>query len=262
MDAKKLFKKIFKKNVMLLNCYWLLTSMRAFFKFKLLVAIKQFRWFLKEYRSYLVMAPNKNFKKIVWHPCLADNLTYTPLEPTYFFQDSWAAKHIFKLKLSHHYDVGSSAKTMAIISQFTPVTMIDIRPIELELDNLFFQEGNILSLPFKKDSLEIISSLCVVEHIGLGRYGDEIDPHGSEKAIEELKRVLMVGGKLLLSVPVDIENKVYFNAHRAFTREYILELFDTFKVLDEKYHYGTNLFDKYDPLKGFGTGLFMLEKMK
>ncbi|GAA0213574.1 MULTISPECIES: DUF268 domain-containing protein [Methylophaga] len=204
---------------------------------------------------------NKQFKKIEWFPCLADNVGYTPLEPTYFFQDSWAAKHIFQLKPDHHYDVGSSAKTMSILSQYVPVTMIDIRPIELKLNNLYFKKGSILNLPFQNNSIETLSSLCVIEHIGLGRYGDEINSFGSEDAIKELKRVLKVGGIILFSVPVDNENKIYFNAHRAFTRHYVLSLFQNFKVLDEKYHYGMAMYDEYEPSRGFGTGLFMLEKL-
>jgi hypothetical protein len=34
----------------------------------------------------------------------------------------------------------------------------------------------------------------VVEHIGLGRYGDPIDPDGDLKAISELKRVVQKRG--------------------------------------------------------------------
>jgi len=218
--------------------------------------------FLKEFELFSKQENNENFEKVRWYPCLTDNLKNTPLEPTYFFQDSWAAKHLFTLKPKHHYDVGSSAKTIGILSQFTPITMIDIRPIELELDGLFFQEGSILDLPFEDNSLGTLSSLCVVEHIGLGRYGDMLDSFGSEKAIKELKRVLKVGGVLLFSVPVDVENKIYFNAHRAFTRAYILELFDGFEVLEEKYHYGMKMYDLYDAGKGFGTGLYMLKKKK
>jgi SAM-dependent methyltransferase len=138
--------------------------------------------------------------------------------------------------------------------------MIDIRPIELELPNLSFKEGSILELPLEDSSVETLSSLCVVEHIGLGRYGDPIDAFGSEKAINELRRVLKTGGILLFSIPVDKENKIYFNAHRAFTREYILELFEGFEVLDEKYHYGTKMYNSYDAKKGFGTGLYKLRK--
>ena len=252
--------KKFKKNEIIRNTYFLYKSTSQFFSFKPLLLFKQFIWFFKELKVLKEQEKNQKFQKVEYFPCLFDNLSYTPLDPTYFFQDSWAAKHIFDLKPSHHYDIGSSAKTIGILSQFIPITMIDIRPIELELPNLFFKKGSILELPFEDNSIETLSSLCVVEHIGLGRYGDPIDSFGSEKAIKELKRVLKVGGVILFSVPVDNENKIYFNAHRAFTRDYILELFDGFEVLDEKYHYGTKMFEQYDKTKGFGTGLFMLKK--
>jgi SAM-dependent methyltransferase len=250
-----------KKNQSVRNVYFLLRVIGNFFKFQPLLFIRQFTWFFNQLNHLNKLSENKQFRTVEYFPCLFDNLSYTPLEPTYFFQDSWAAKHIFDLKPTHHYDIGSSAKTIGILSQFTPITMIDIRPIELELPNLFFKKGSILELPFEDNSLETLSSLCVVEHIGLGRYGDNLDPFGSEKAIKELKRVLKVEGVILFSVPVDKENKIYFNAHRAFTRDYILELFDGFTVVDEKYHYGTKMYDSYDIAKGFGTGLYMLKKV-
>ena len=257
-----MLKERLKNNTTIRNGYFLLQGTKQFFKFKPLLLLKQYVWFLKQFKNLKKMEENKNFKKLEWFPCLFDNISHTPLDPTYFFQDSWAAKHIFSLKPSHHYDVGSSTKTIGILSQFTPVTMVDIRPIELKLDNLFFIKGSILNLPFEDNSLDTISSLCVVEHIGLGRYGDPIDQFGSEKAIKELKRVIKVGGCILFSVPVDRENKIYFNAHRAFTREYILELFDGFNLLDEQYHYGTKMYSAYDKGKGFGTGLYMFKKEK
>ncbi len=257
-----MLKEKLKKNKLVRNFYFLFKGTTQFFKFRPIVLLTQYAWFLKQFKTYIKMQENEKFKMIEWSPYLLDNISFTPLEPTYFFQDSWAAKHIFDLKPKHHYDVGSSAKTIGILSQFVPITMIDIRPIELKLENLFFQEGSILNLPFNNNSLDTISSLCVVEHIGLGRYGDTIDPFGSEKAIKELKRVLKIGGIILFSVPVDSDNKVYFNAHRAFTRKYILELFNDFKLIEEKYHYGTKLYDIYDENKGFGTGLYKLEKEK
>lgn len=239
----------------------LLQTTEGFFKFKPLSLIRVYIWFFEQLNSFRNENANINFQSIVIYPCLFDNIGYTPIEPTYFFQDTWAAKKIFDRSPSHHYDVGSSVKTIGIISQFVPVTMIDIRPIELELENLHFQKGSILDLPFKDNSIDSLSSLCVVEHIGLGRYGDPLDQFGSEKAITELKRVLKVGGVLLFSVPIDRENTVYFNAHRAFTRDYILELFHNFELVEEKYHYGMSLYDTYDPKKGFGTGLFMFKKV-
>jgi len=205
---------------------------------------------------------NKAFKLSLTYlyPCLNDWTSFTPIEPTYFFQDTWAAGKIFKIRPSHHYDVGSSAMTIGIISQYVPTTMVDIRSIDVELENLFFKEGSILALPFADESIDSLSSLCVVEHIGLGRYGDSIDSWGSERAAVELKRVMKPGGNLYFSVPVDEECRVYFNAHRAFTRDYVLELFRGLTLVEEKYVYGRALFDKYDRMRGFGTGLFHFRK--
>ena len=257
-----LVKQKLRENKIIKDIYYLFRPLKDFIIFKPIILIKQYIWFVQQFHNFKKMSNNKNFEEVEYFPCLFDNLNYTPLEPTYFFQDSWAAKKIFEIKPIHHYDVGSSAKTIGILSQFVPITMIDIRPIELELENLYFKEGSILELPFKDNSLETISSLCVVEHIGLGRYGDPLDPYGSEKAIKELKRVLKIGGIILFSVPVDSENKIYFNAHRAFTRDYVLELFDGFSLLEERYHYGTKMYDSYNQSKGFGTGLYMMRKEK
>ena len=100
----------------------------------------------------------------------------------------------------------------------------------------------------------------MVKHIGLGRYGDAINPYGSEKAIKELKRVLKKGGNLYFSVPVDKECRVYFNAHHSFTRSYILELFIDLKLIKEGYIYGKRVYDKYDKANWFGTGLSHFKK--
>jgi len=87
-----------------------------------------------------------------------------------------------------------------------------------------------------------------------------LDQFGSEKAIAEIKRVLSPNGSLYISLPVDTANKIYFNAHCAFTRNYILKLFEPLKLMEEKYIYKTRLFDEYDKNRGFGTGLFHFKK--
>lgn len=189
-------------------------------------------------------------------PCTRDCSATTPLDPVYFYQDTWAAGKIFKARPDRHFDVGSAAKTVGIISQFVSTTMIDIRPIGLRLPGLDFITGSALDMPFASGSIASLSSLCVVEHIGLGRYGDPVDAFGSEKAASEFKRVLALGGNLYVSVPVDDQCRVYFNAHRAFTRDAVLELFDGLSLEEEKYQYGETLADRYDASRGFGTGLF------
>jgi SAM-dependent methyltransferase len=140
-----------------------------------------------------------------------------PIEPIYL-QDTWAFEKIVSVRPTYHIDVGSHHKFAAFLSKVLPVTMVDLRPLSLQLDNLEFRKGSILNLPFESNSVPSVSSLCVIEHIGLGRYGDPIDPNGSEKAIQELKRIVEVKGNLYVSIPLHDENRIFFNAHRAFMR--------------------------------------------
>lgn len=257
-------KRKLKQYRALRSIYRIFQAGREYFSFKPYTFVKDFCWFLEDFIAYKNASKElKQRHKIELYPCLKDKTQFTPIDPVYFYQDCWAAGHIFRVKPDHHYDVGSSVKTIGIISQFVPVTFVDIRPPEgVRLQNLNFVRGSILNLPFKSESIYSLSSLCVIEHIGLGRYGDPIDPLGHEKAIAELSRVLRKGGMLLISVPVDNDNKVYFNAHRAFHREYLMSLFSSnnLSVLEEKYIYGYTLFDRFYESKGFGTGLYLLTK--
>ncbi len=219
--------------------------------------------FAFEYSKYKRLNRNTNFSVSIndWYPCLTDKTVITPLDPVYFYQDAWAARKIFETKPKHHYDVGSSAKTIGIISQFVPTTMVDIRPVELQLENLYFKKGDILELPFEDNSIESISSLCVVEHIGLGRYGDSLDQFGSEKAITELVRVTKPGGCIYFTVPVESKNRTYFNGYRSFTRELIFSAFKHCELVEEQYIYGKSLFKKHNPNSDAGIGLYMFRKI-
>ena len=93
---------------------------------------------------------------------------------------------------------------------------VDYRPLRAEVPGLMPVGADITCLPFADNSLESVSSLHVIEHVGLGRYGDPLDPRGSRKAALELARILRPGGHLYLSVPVGRE-RVCFNAHRIFS---------------------------------------------
>ena len=259
-------KKRLRQYSFIRSSYHIMFTLKQQFGFNILKCLYRLAGFTKDYRNYVGQIPNDNYSFGMsmrdLYPCLLDKTETSPVEPTYFYQDTWAAEKIFQNKPHTHVDVGSKVSTIGIISKFVPTTMVDIRPLPVTLKNLTFKKGSITDLPFEDNSIESLSSLCVIEHIGLGRYGDEIDPLGSEKAISEMKRVVAHGGHLLISVPVDDKNKIYFNAHRAFTRDYVLELFSDFELVEEKYIYGNKMYASYEPVNGFGTGLFHFKKGK
>ncbi len=219
--------------------------------------LRAWKGFWLSYRRYKQISPEHIKTAMEYlHPCFGDDIAETPVEPVYFYQDAWAFGKIVQRRPELHIDVGSHHKFVSLLCQVIPLTMVDIRPLSLPLDTLEHKRGSILNLPFEDDSVISVSSLCVVEHVGLGRYGDALDPYGSEKAIAELKRIVKPGGDLYLSLPLDDENRTYFNAHRAFKEEYILSLFEPFQTLESRYIYSSEFC--HQAKSGFGIGCYHL----
>ena len=111
------------------------------------------------------------------------------------------------------------------LAAFVPTTFIDVRPIAAEIPNLHPRAGSVTELPYDDGSVHSLSCLHVAEHIGLGRYGDPLDPAGTRRAAAELARVLAPGGRLWFSLPVG-EPRTNFNAHRVHDPREVPAMFD------------------------------------
>ena len=68
-----------------------------------------------------------------------------------------------------------------------------------------------------------LSCLHAIEHFGLGRYGDPVNPLGYRRGIENLSKFLVSGGHLYLSTPIGRE-RVEFNANWVFNPSTILDV--------------------------------------
>ncbi|MEQ1599423.1 MAG: DUF268 domain-containing protein [Methylotenera sp.] len=188
--------------------------------------------FFSDWRKYQSSGGNARF--LNFYPCLHDKTSQTKFDPQYFYQAAWAASEIYRSHPLIHVDVASDVKFVGVLSAITKVKFVDIRPLEANLRNLECISGSILELPFKSESVESLSTLHVIEHIGLGRYGDPIDPNGAQKASKELIRVLSVGGHLYLSIPIG-SPRVQFNGLRTFSPLEVLELFKDLKLITAAY---------------------------
>ena len=144
----------------------------------------------------------------------------------YFHQDLLVARLIHEANPRRHIDVGSRVDGfVAHVAAFREVEVLDIRPVPGVPHRIRFHQVDLMSpLPEEwRGCCDSLSCLHALEHFGLGRYGDPIDPFGHEKALQHLATMLEPGGRLYLSVPIGIQ-RVEFNAHRVFAVPTILAL--------------------------------------
>jgi len=199
--------------------------------------------------------------------CLFDKTAKTPFDPHYTYHPAWAARVVARNNPKKHIDISSTLKFGTIVSAFIPVEFYDYRPAELKLSNLKSKQGDLLKLPFSDNSIESLSCMHTIEHIGLGRYGEPIDYDGDIKAMKELSRSLALGGTLIFVTPVG-KPRIQFNAHRIYSYEQILEYFKDLKLTefslipDDYKKYG--LIENAEPSmvenQSYGCGCFVFTK--
>lgn len=233
-------------------------------------ALLRYPRFFSEYREFKAQGGRAALGEL--YPCLFDKTEASRVDPQYFYQGVWAFRAILANRPPRHVDIASEVNFVGLLTCITQVTFVDIRPLELAIPNYKGLRGSLLELPFADDSVESLSCLHVIEHVGLGRYGDPIDPCGPEKSCMEVGRVLMPSGLAYISVPVG-RPRVAFNGLRVFAVEDVLTLFSGLELVEMSLVDARGEFHgNVDPAKAdireagagsdFGLGLFMLRKGK
>ncbi len=184
--------------------------------------------FLNDFRRFKKMSHQKEERfPIKWkdrYPCLMDKTASASFDRHYLYHTAWAARVLALRRPAFHVDISSFLYFSALVSAFIPIQFYDLRPAQIQLENFSSGQANLLDLPFEDETIPSLSCMHVLEHVGLGRYGDALDPDGDLKAMSELKRVLAPGGSLLLVVPVG-KPRIMFNAHRIYSCAQIISYF-------------------------------------
>ncbi len=198
-------------------------------------------------------------------PRLDDKTSETDFDLHYIYHPAWAARIISGTKPEKHVDISSTLHFSTLISAFVPTEFYDYRPANIILDNFISRKADLNNLHFSSESIASLSCMHTIEHIGLGRYGDKIDPQGDLRAINELKRVLAKGGNLLFVVPIG-RPRIMFNSHRIYSYEQILSYFTDlelkeFTLISEK---NKKIIINADPSlvreENYGCGCFWFTK--
>lgn len=220
--------------------------------------------------KYSSMNSRREFeiKKSHLYPIVGDKYGMNSGMDEYFWQDLWAAKHIIATGIKEHFDIGSRVDGFIahLLAADIKVNMIDIRPFPGDADNLFTIVDDATMLNnFEDDSITSLSALCSLEHFGLGRFGDPIDPEACFKCFEQIQKKMKKGGRLYIAVPVG-NARVEFNAHRIFCANSIVESMNTLHLVEfsvicnKKIEYNADI-HKYDNCNDtYVVGLFCFEK--
>lgn len=185
--------------------------------------ISGYIWFARDLLKYKRMDRKAKLLNLNLYPSLLDKGSH-PFDAHYFYQQIWVFEKVFAERPPLHVDVGSTYELSGCISKVLSTDFVDVRPIVVNLKNLNFVKADIRHLPYKDGSVPSLSCLHVVEHIGLGRYGDSIDPCADKKACEELSRILTKGGRLYFSVPIG-RPRICFNSHRIYNPSEIVKTY-------------------------------------
>ncbi len=137
----------------------------------------------------------------------------------YFHVDLVVASYIHADCPARHIDVGSRIDGfVAHVAAFRKIEVIDIRALDVsQHDNISFLQLDLTdSAAVQPKIADSISCLHAIEHFGLGRYGDPLDPHGHIKGFAGVAKMLAPGGKLYIAFPISDSPRVVFNGERVF----------------------------------------------
>jgi hypothetical protein len=193
-------------------------SMEAFgFNPLKILLLKQYPKFISHCRRFEMM----NGKITSMYPILSD---YTDVAGTakghYFHQDLLVAQFVYLSNPTRHIDIGSRIDGfVAHIASYRKIEVMDVRDLNnTGHRNIVFLKSDLMdNKDIQPDITDSISCLHAIEHFGLGRYGDNIDPDGHIKGFNNILKMLNKNGILYISFPIGKSNQVCFNAHRIFS---------------------------------------------
>lgn len=237
---------------------------------KIIVFLRHFPKYRKQYSEFKKAGGRITRKNVI----LTDYDTQAgTASGHYFHQDLLVASFVQKHNPARHIDIGSRIDGfIAHVASFRQIDVMDVRSLEnTGHQNISFIRADLMEKDNTQSNItDSISCLHAIEHFGLGRYGDPIDPNGHKKGFNNMLRMLKPGGIFYISFPIANQNEIHFNAHRVFHPKDIFTWVDEnasislerFDYVDDagKLHQNVNLETENIDVT-FGCGIYTLKKL-
>ena len=248
----------------------------SFYPLRFSIAIPSFlwpKWFKDDYRSFKSLVKDSSeFPIKASCPVFIDKKAEAGSFRDYFIQDLYMAQKIFKANPRKHVDIGSRIDGfVANVASFREIELLDIRDVKSKIPNVSFKQADLMNAEsIESNYCDSISCLHALEHFGLGRYGDPIDPDGHLKGYKNITKMLISGGTFYFSVPIGPQ-RIEFNGHRVFSLPYLLKMVSqdydvvSFSYIDDLFHLhqDVDIHSKQSDTSygcNFGIALFELQK--
>lgn len=232
-----------------------------------LLKFKNVKYIIKYFRDYLKFSKLSKIDLIF--PILGEHKEKSSaVIKHYFNQDLLVASYIYKNNPKKHVDVGSRIDGfVAHVATFRKIEVFDIRDNNFQFKNIRFKRKDISKIDKSLiNYCDSLSCLHTLEHFGLGRYGDQLDPNGHIKGFKNLVKILKTGGTLYISFPISDKNVTYFNSERSFNPKEILKWSNELRLVKfdfiddyEKIFLDVDL-NKFHKKISYGCGIYTFKK--
>lgn len=193
--------------------------------------------YLENREAYFARAGSEFPRGADW-PCWRDRFEAGGVAGgQYFHQDLLVAQWISAAQPRRHVDVGSRIDGfVAHVASFREIDVLDLRPVRSSASGIRFHQHDITTDdPTWEAATDSLSCLHSIEHFGLGRYGDAVDPDAWRTGWANLVKMVEPGGTVYLSTMIGPQ-RVEFDAHRVFDVQTLLTLVQpTCEVLEFAY---------------------------
>ena len=156
---------------------------------------------------------------------------------TYPMTDPWLYEALDK------YDIVN--KTVAVIGSNSPwyeaICMsygaypVTVEYAERLTNHPMLRTQTVDEFLYNKELFDVIMSISSIEHDGLGRYGDPINPNGDIETMQKLRGKLKPNGLMFLGIPLGADMLVW-NAHRIYGEIRLPMLIDGWELIDRLYY--------------------------
>ena len=145
-----------------------------------------------------------------------------------FFGDCYARKMFEFPKDAHVLEIGCSeadwAGPMKTLRPDLTLTGIDVRDPSSKYSGTFIKGDVLIPSQFAPHTFDCIVSVSTIEHIGLGAYGDPVNPQGDLIAMANAWTWLKPGGWMYLDVPYSFSAyQCFAHKHRVYDEQALQE---------------------------------------